>query len=121
LRLAVLQGFKPEKPQSLFQNRAPGCAGNVSARSISFGTGSIYIAFLHGYLYGQEKEWHQNSVVFLDFFEIFSIIFLDRQDFRVYHYLYGYSYVSIWLSILTAETLFPFNDFTRRVCRVKVS
>jgi hypothetical protein len=44
LRFAVLQSFKPEKPQSLSQNRAPGCAGDVSAQSISFGIGSIIYA-----------------------------------------------------------------------------
>jgi hypothetical protein len=42
---AVLQGFSLKTARafgsSLFQNRAPGCAGNVSAQSISFGTGSI--------------------------------------------------------------------------------
>jgi hypothetical protein len=45
LKFAVLQGFKPEKPQSLSQNRAPDRAGNVSAQSNSFGTGSIVINF----------------------------------------------------------------------------
>jgi hypothetical protein len=43
LKFAVLQGFKPEKPQNLSQNRAPGRAGDVSAQSNSFGTGSINI------------------------------------------------------------------------------
>ncbi|MDR1574617.1 MAG: hypothetical protein LBS37_01305, partial [Treponema sp.] len=39
---AVLQGFSLKNCKSLVQNRAPGYAGNVSAQSISFGTGSPF-------------------------------------------------------------------------------
>jgi hypothetical protein len=46
LKNAVLQGFSLKNCMSLVQNRAPGYAGNVSAQSISFGTGSN-VSFFH--------------------------------------------------------------------------
>jgi hypothetical protein len=45
LKNAVLQGFSLKNCKSLVQNRAPGYAGNVSALSISFGTGSRILPF----------------------------------------------------------------------------